>query len=194
MPLRVFATDVVERARRSRAHRSATMRTFAPARYGKAATKSAPSSRSTIRRIGSPKPRPPGSFAASSVKNAAIRGDDERSSPSSPRRTRASSRSSPLKVQRREVRDVPLHGADPALLGDDDGDRLALDHRLEISMSAVSGASAKLGAPLAEGRVGPKGLRASRICQAIVFHCTFSETSSVLDLPPSPSSVRRARA
>src|SRR5215217_5133113 len=67
LALRVFATVSSAGATNPRPSLPTT-RSFAPGRYAKAAMKSAPSSRSTIRRIGSPKPRPPGSLDASSVK------------------------------------------------------------------------------------------------------------------------------
>ena len=66
--------------------------------------------------------------------------------------------SSPLNVARGQIGDLAFHRADPALLRHDDGQRLALDHRLgEIGDDDV-GRGFETGAPPAELGVGAEFL------------------------------------
>ena len=100
------------------------------------------SSRSTISRTGSPWPRPPGSWLASSVKNLPLVANTSSLSvvvgPDGALEAVAL-----LELELGGILHVPLHGADPALLGQDHGDRLLLDHRLHRGRPRSSGASAR---------------------------------------------------
>ena len=82
-----------------------------------------------------------------------------------------------------EIGDMALQRADPALLRDDDGHRLALDHRLgEVGDDDIRrGLEGR--APLAELGVGAVFLlecRGSR--RAIICHCFLSLREQRLDL------------
>ncbi len=84
-----------------------------------------------------------------------------------------------LELQGREIRDMALQGADPALVRQDDGDRLALDQRLvEVDVGIALGLSAKVVRRLPSFVPGPNFFFTSRISQAIVFHCWRSELRS----------------
>ena len=102
---------------------------------------------SSMSRTGSPWPRPPGSFAASSVNTFP---PVERISTLSivVRVEGALQPVALLEGERAEIGEVAAHGADPALVGEHDGDRLALDHRLlhllEIDLRRVGEAGAAL--------------------------------------------------
>ena len=83
-----------------------------------------------------------------------------------------------LELQAREIRDMALQRADPALLRDDDGHRLALDHRLgEIGDRRRRGAAPKVVRRLPSFVSGPNFFLTSRISTAIIFHCFFSLAS-----------------
>ena len=104
---------------------------------------------SAMSRIGSPCPRPPGSFEASSVNTlpslVSTRIFDVVSA-----KNEVLSASSPLKVAGREIGDLAFQRADPALLRHDDRHRLALDHRLGEVGDHDVGRGLETGAPLAE--------------------------------------------
>src|SRR5258708_29059736 len=61
-----------------------------------------------------------------------------------------------LEGQSGEIGDVALQRPDPALVGDDDGDRLALDERFLDRGKVVLGGISELGAALAKRRLRPK--------------------------------------
>jgi hypothetical protein len=78
---------------------------------------------------------------------------------------------------------MALHRAQPALLRDDDRDRLLLDHRLVDVDIDLSGASAKVGAALAERRFLGELLRGRRR--------PSQRRSSTAGLEPSSASICR---
>ena len=98
---------------------------------------SAPSSMSAISRIGSPMPRPPGSSRRLDREHLAVGGQHQDLG-------RGLGEEGGLQGvvalvgEARQVRHVALEGAHPALLGEHDGDRLALDHgRGEIDVGRI---------------------------------------------------------
>ena len=68
-----------------------------------------------------------------------------------------------LEGERAEIGQVAAQRADPALLGEHDGDRLALDHRLLHVVDVDVRRVGEAGAALAELRVRPERLRTSAI-------------------------------
>ena len=103
-------------------------------------------------RIGSPWPRPPGSLRGIERVEAAVGGEDQHFDVVSAGNANFSA-SSALKAMPERSVDVAAQRADPALLGDDDRDRLALDQRLLDRGLVVLGRLGKVGAAFAERRL-----------------------------------------
>ena len=84
-----------------------------------------------------------------------------------------------LKVSSREIGQMALHRAEPALLRDDDGDRLLLDHRVLDVGDVDAPAHRRSWCGACRARCpGRTSSHLARLPSAIVFHCLASEASS----------------
>ena len=96
--------------------------------------------------------------------------------------------SSVLKAMPERSVDVAAQRADPALLGDHDGDRLALDQRLLDRGLVVLGRLGEGGAALAE-----RGLRPELVAHLLDLRRRPSSTAAVSDPISSLSALRSVR-